>query len=40
MVLEGVLSNNNMEIIVVGNHETKIWGVFKNKFKENLNIRF
>jgi glycosyltransferase involved in cell wall biosynthesis len=41
MVLEGVvLSNNNMEIIVVGNHETKYGEYLKNKFKENLNIRF
>jgi glycosyltransferase involved in cell wall biosynthesis len=41
MVLEGVvLSNNNMDIIVVGNHKTKYGEYLKNKFKKNLNIIF
>jgi glycosyltransferase involved in cell wall biosynthesis len=41
MVLEGVvLSNNNMDIIVVGNHKTKYGAYLKNKFKEHTNIRF
>jgi glycosyltransferase involved in cell wall biosynthesis len=41
MVLEGVvLSNNNMDIIVVGNHKTKYGEYLKNKFKENANIIF
>ena len=41
IILEGVvLSNNNMDIIVVGNHKTKYGAYLKNKFKEHTNIKF
>jgi glycosyltransferase involved in cell wall biosynthesis len=41
MVLEGVvMSNTDMEIIVVGNHKTKYGNYLKDKFKEHTNIKF
>ena len=42
MVLEGVSlsSEDNMSILVVGNHNTKYGEYLKNKFKTNENIRF
>lgn len=41
MVLEGVaMSENKMQILVIGKHETKYGNYLKNKFKEHSNIKF
>ncbi len=41
MVLEGVsLSETKMDILVVGNHNTKYGAYLKNKYKDFQNIRF
>ncbi len=41
MVLDGVvLSNSEMPILVIGNHNTKHGNYLKNKFSKHANIRF